>query len=258
MADSPARPLADLYTFDPKIFIDSDPQTQTLCNLILGCALFYNDTKDIGDTIDALLSIQPTTKPTLSAEWGEYAGRDFHILRYQVGLLRELFVFIREQEETINSSTFKEIVRRMEGEARNAWQTLIDVSLEKPTAGSIGQILIRLRNTIAFHHDPKQLENGFRRHFIDKDKVLQKAFISRGQKLSNTRFYFADAAVQGSISEILAGMKKEEFQMEIINYVKTLTLSLFQLIDRFIQWRGGAYHLHPVNLDAGQHVEGKC
>lgn len=62
-------------------------------------------------------------------------------------------------------------------------------------------MLLRIRNSAAFHYDSKSLRNGFKKQFLldatekpsEANRVPQ---CSVGPDMDGTRFYYADAAAQ--------------------------------------------------------------
>ncbi len=56
-----------------------------------------------------------------------------------------------------------------------------------------------------------------------------------------SRFYFADAAVEGYLREIVGKDEFGRLSTKIHDVVVSLNLALLGLVDRFIQQRGFAY-----------------
>ncbi len=238
--------ILELYTFDPKAFCGDGTYSQEICDVVLCAALLYNDIKNTIVIINLLHASRPTGEMSYTREWGEYTGRDMHIFRHHVGILHELFQFMESNIETINTRLFQEIISQMSLKARDAWGSLVEASISIKPVGSFGNLLVRMRNQVSFHYDSRQIGIGFRKHFFKKNKVSEQAFVSKGISMEETRFYFADAAVQDYIN-LLLGNDNEAFQNEIKNFMNEISFSFYQLIDRFIIKRGFAYQIYRHN-----------
>ena len=116
--------------------------------------------------------------------------------------------------------------------------------MSKEDSGSIGKMFLRIRHKMTFHYDAKEIMRGYSNHFFNGEKIKEQAFISTGVNMAQSRYYFADAAVQNYINLILDGMEKQKFQQEIIDVMHKISEAFSQLVDRFIQKRGFAYTLY--------------
>ena len=96
-----------------------------------------------------------------------------------------------------------------------------------------------IRNNIAFHYyQPKFLAGGYHEFFSKKDiPANQNAFISRGTSLQSTRFYFADAAVEGCFEKYIGKEKAGRLRPELNKLSETLVQALYDIITGFIQIR---------------------
>lgn len=233
--------LAPLQTFDPAAF-QADPKTpQSLCNFVLALALIYNDCKNNIGAYVMLQGSKPEGAFKVSRKWGAYSGIDLHLLRLFISLLHELFRLIRENEEVLKHPLFVQVIRQLRPHARKDWKELVNVALDATPKSEFGRILLLIRNKMLFHYDPKCLSKGYSNHFLAQDRIQDRAFVSRGLSMSQSRFYFADAAVQGYLRGIVGKENWDDFIQNSAELFGQLNTALMNVVDGFIQKRGFAY-----------------
>jgi len=227
--------LAPLQTFEPGAFIGNDEVPQDLCSLVLALALFYNDLKNAIYGYLLLEKFRPEGTPQKRPDWGAYFGIRLHLTRYHLGLLHELRDLVKENEAILENQFFKSCVTQMSKLARKAWVEVVDSALGKSTSSSFEKLLARIRHKVTSHYDPEELFSGYLKHFFEGRTVKERAYISIGQDMSATRFYFADAAVQDFL--ILRVEKIEEFFYQARSTTNAVNTALMDLVHRFIQKR---------------------
>jgi hypothetical protein len=94
---------------------------------------------------------------------------------------------------------------------------------------------------MVFHYDPKGIFAGLKRQFLTSTRSQDRAIISRGLSMGASRFFFADAAVEGYFQEIVGKGEIGQLSMKVRDVVDSLNFALLGLVDRFIQQRGFAY-----------------
>jgi hypothetical protein len=204
--------------------------------LILSFALAFNDLKDVAMALRFLKAADPEVNPQISPQKGQHAGLGVHLMRIEAGIIKELMVLIEDNKTVIESAAFSKLTRKLSSGARNAWQTVLSVALQENTDLPIARFLLMVRNKVAFHYDPKEISRGYSLAFLDgSDKF---PYISRGNSMPETRFYFADAAAE---RYFLSGVDEEvarEFITGGASVFHELNIALYEIITRFVNARG--------------------
>jgi len=98
-----------------------------------------------------------------------------------------------------------------------------------------------IRNKVAFHYDCKEIYKGYRRHFFRNGNPTEQAFVSRGDSMKRSRFYFADAAGEGYFQSQFDSVEVDKFMKRVADITGDLNQAIMLIVDRFIQKRGYAY-----------------
>ena len=196
--------LANLETFDPAVFNGDDQAPQSLCNVVLSLSLIFNDLGDLYYANVIVGDCKPTDSTSLKTrQWGYYCGLNLHVLRLIMSAVHELLNLIDKQREDLDHTLFRDIVKALPKDKRTDWNEVVKVALGHSSSDEkLGKLLLRIRNNVSFHYDPRAVYAGFRHHFITK-RFDDRAYISRGNNVQGPRFYFADASVEGLIREIV-------------------------------------------------------
>jgi hypothetical protein len=233
--------LATLESFDPDAFRGSGKVSQDVCNFVLALALIYNDCKDsiyahvvVGDS-------KPEGAPRRTRAWGALNGAHFHAFRAVAGVLHELCVLIRESEGVLRDTFFVSVIRRLPAKSRRAWEALVEVAIEATPKEKLGKQLHRLRNKVTFHYDPKALFLGFEEHFLSERRQDERAFVSRGENMRATRFFFADAAATGYLRSVIGSDSADTMRDEMVDAVHSVNHGLMVIVRTFIEQRGRAW-----------------
>jgi hypothetical protein len=205
--------LAPLETFDPASFVGDADVPQELCNFVLSLALIYNDCKDVIYSRILLGESRPPHPSRRDRPWGAWMGVDFHIFRLLVGLLHELFDLTRDNPVVIQHPFLESVVRQLPRPAREDWNAVIAVACGARPTDSLGKSLLLIRNKVSSHYDPKAIAAGYKHHFIEAERQDDQAFVSRGNRMKETRFYFADAAATGYLRSIVGKDQSQEIMI---------------------------------------------
>lgn len=232
--------LESLQTFDPVAFEGNEEVPQRLCNLVLGLALIYNDCKNMTYAATLLKECRPPG-PEKTAVWGTYAGTDRHLFRLMISSVHELFILIKDHEDVLSHEFFVKVVKQLHPTSRKSWVSLTSAATGATPKDEFGHMLLRIRNKIVFHYEPKEIFRGFKRQFLGATRLQDRAYISRGLSMAASRFYFADAAVDGYFQEMVGDGEVSQLSAKIHDVVESLNRALLSLVDRFIQQRGFAY-----------------
>jgi len=238
------RRLARLESFDASLFAPCSNDEKELCGLVLSFAVAYNDLKDIAMALRFLKAVDPQVKLGISPERGQHAGLGIHLMRVEAGTIKELMVLIESNKGVISSAAFSGLIRKLSPRARSAWKAIVSIALQKSTDHPMGKFLLFIRNKVAFHYDPKEISRGYSVAF-PSDEADVIPYISRGNSMPETRFYFADKAVQ---EYFLAGVDQRtaaEFMSGRSQIFDDVNIALYEIITKFVNDRG--YSWRNVN-----------
>jgi hypothetical protein len=231
--------LADLETFAPDVFVGDDEVSQEICSFVLALALIWNDLKDATYVLGLLKGCEPTEPPGPTREWGAYGGIDLHLFRYQVALMRELLTLVCRNQTVARGDYVEDLVRRLPFESQGAWDSMVKVALGSAPTDQLGQHLLTVRNKLAYHYDPKEIQRGYGNHFLGEGREDDSAFISRGEDARSTRFYFADAAAFGYLREVPGGDDWDRLSSELRRVLAELGDALMGVVQSFVRRRTG-------------------
>ncbi|MFC1490622.1 hypothetical protein ACFL6K_05375, partial [Candidatus Latescibacterota bacterium] len=129
------------------------------------------------------------------------------------------------------------VKKQLSRDARMAWDELVRVTFEEKSISNVYKALERIRHKISFHYDAGEIFSGYNKHFFEHF-ASERAFVSMGESMSQSRFYFADAAVDGYIASRMGKDKVQLLTKELENIIPKLNISLYLIVTRFIQKRG--------------------
>jgi len=229
--------ISTLETFDESAFLSNEYVSQDVCNFILTLSCIYNDYKDTLLALNYIEKAQPSLPYEETAEWGEFNGLKFHVIRLQVALIHELLTLIKENKKAIEDPYFDLVVGQIDKLGKESWRTLVNISQGKEDSHLIAKTLLMIRNKISFHYDPKEISKGYKKYFLDL-VPKRKAYISRGDNLKKERYYFAEAASQYYFYSLYDDIGHDNFLNNIVAVMECIAPALSQIITRFIQKRG--------------------
>jgi len=233
--------LGPLLTFDPAAFEGDENVPQKLCNLVLALALIYNDCKNTTYAAHLLKECKPAGVPEKNAMWGTWAGTEWHLFRLMISAIHELFTLIQDHRDVLNHEFLVKVVKQLHPTFRKSWKALIVAASGATPKDDFGRMLLRIRNKMVFHYDPKEVFRGYKQFFLVPTRSQDRAVISRGLSMGAVRFYFADAAVEGYFREMVGKDELRVLSAKIHDVVELLNVALLGLVDQFIQQRGFPY-----------------
>lgn len=233
--------LAPLESFDPAAFQADASVPQGLCNFVLSLAVAYNDCKDLIYARIVVAEARPTGLFKKTRLWGAWSGVESHIFRSIVGLLHELFDLIRSNEHLLQHPFLGSVLRQLDRPTRQAWETVVTVALGATPADPIGKSLLLIRNKVSFHYDAKAIFAGYRHHFLTPGQFDERAFVSRGNTMQESRFYFADAAALGYLRSIMGRENLDALLIQLVDLLKPVNRALMAIVEAYVQRRGYAY-----------------
>jgi hypothetical protein len=227
--------LGPLETFDATAFQGNAEYTQDLCNFILALSLFYNDFRDLIAAQMLLSEAYPGDNAKPSPEVGQFRGLSLHLFRIQAGFVHELAELVERNLKIIASAGFQKIVKGLNRKGREAWASVVAAAENRPGDDPLARVVFFARNKVGFHYDQKEILRGYAKCFIEPTGRVP--FISRGTKMANTRFYFADAAAEAYIRSLGDPEVVEPFYAVESPLLLEINLAVREIIVRFINSR---------------------
>ena len=218
--------LAPLRAYPPEVLAaDSDGAE----GLVLSLALAFNDMKGIQWWTYQLGKCEP--KPGVDPEAGQWLGMRLQTTRLTLLILHEALKAIKTAQGTgvLDAQLFQQALSGLDRRQLASWQELLELANDKPNDSPIRQYIERVRHNFSAHYyQPDALVKGYRSFFIDREPgpFNECAYASFGDKIENTRFYFADAAVQ-------SGQRLLDPKDELLGQVRSYVLQMFQAL-RFL------------------------
>jgi hypothetical protein len=232
--------LATLESFDHNAFKPDNHVSKDICGFILSLSLIHNDLKNTFMFMDVIDDSKPDGEYEVRKDWGEHrALRDF-IDRVTLGILHELFNLIEKNKGVLENKFFEGVIKSISKESKEFWKALVDTSFQNYNDNKLAKDLKKIRNNVSFHYGPKAIFQGYE-NFFEKIKKLDLAYISRGYKMIETRFYFADAAAQGCMHHLLGQEDIDYFFEWAEEILLKLNHTIFLIINSFINKRGYAF-----------------
>jgi hypothetical protein len=175
--------------------------------------------------------------------WGALSGVQFHIFRTIISLLHELIDLIRKNQSLLHQPFFESVVHQIDPSARKAWKTIVAVAVGNTPSDALGKSLLLIRNKVSFHYDGKAIFRGYDHHFFKPEHLDERAFISRGNSMKETRFYFADAAASSYLRAIAGRDNIEALITKISDILANVNQAILAIVNSYILKRGFAYSI---------------
>ena len=239
--ESRCQSHAGLESFAPDAFAPDAEANKEICAFVLALAAVYNDAKDIGYAMELLDESLPKTEPCISRVWGNSSGIRLHINRNFLGLLHELFKLIETNTTARNDKFMKKIEKTMTKPGRESWTFLVGVALGAVQKDPLGRVLVLARNKVGFHYDARQIHRGYSERFLGPGTSQGRGFVSRGDSMVHSRFYFADAAVQKYLEDVICEGNWPELVKRTHEIFYHLNHALMELVTGFLQLRAKSY-----------------
>ncbi len=187
--------------------------------IILTFSLMFNDLKNITIVNDSMMELYSIDKKDLvSGNNGEITGISYYMARLLFGTLHESLQYLKEKRKILESSEFTKLIKDLSADDSMRWKLVCCIAFENEITTDdfrsdfiyqtkdIIDLLKSIRNNVSFHYQTKKrLADGYRNFFYKKEINKSNKFALRSlQKTSflDTRYYFADGAIEGYFSEI--------------------------------------------------------
>ncbi len=237
--------MAALVAIDPRIVFDPSASGvhEHLQRFMLILALMFNDMKGLQYLWAQAQKFRMDVIYPPSAQDGNWSGMKLQLLRNCCGFTHELLDAIKKVDtKAIKTDEFADLVSRSSLECQKAWSDVLAVARDAKSdnfqqqapAETFRNQLRRLRNRSAYHWDPSVIENGFKNFFLDSPSHPHNvaAFVSFGSNLAQTRFFFADAAAEGSFKKE-TGQDVNQWFGELGSFFEKLNIALNGLLRAF-------------------------
>ena len=204
--------LADPVGFPPESL---DPDAE-IDQIVLGLALACNDFRDCQWVLDQTNKGRPKTA-RLNGYDGARMGLELWATRVLIGIIHELLEALDANHEILtNHAEVPAVLKTMAPAARTAWVWLLSLARASKKADGDRKFLLDVRNNLSYHYDqPVRLSQGYRTLFVESPKEDRNrlAYISQGETLKGTRFFFIDAAAQTAAD--IANQAPSSFEKEL-------------------------------------------
>lgn len=242
--DDYVKELVPLEHISAGVFEPEDTVPANVCNLVLSLALAYNDLRDVMLAHLLLNEVRPLDEHNISPARGNFGGMRTSVLRIQAGVIHELIDLVRRSKDAATHTAFLALVKKLTPRGRAAWSSLTNVAFDQPKSDPLGKALLLLRNKVSFHYDPTEIKSALK-SYLDKapDKRL---FMSRGEAMRYSRFYFADAAAQQYLLDKATEPVVDEFLRAEGKLLEDVNKALYEIITRFVEFRRYAYGQHRL------------
>lgn len=227
--DLPNFDLNKLQKFSLKCL--GNAKNKELAKLMLTFSLIFNDFKD---HIWVFVLLEPYTELNApnkkTGKLGQIRGMRAHYMRMMIATLREFLIVIRENENIIDCQDFRVVINNLTRETEKKWQKIVELAEQEKSEDKFNNTLIDIRNNGTYHYcQMKSLFQGLK-YYIQKEGV--DGFVSFGENLEKTRFYFSDASVQ------FYHKKKTDnydaFEKRLEGYIKDINQTLRFIIESYL------------------------
>lgn len=179
---------------------------------LLALAFMFNDIKGIttvNDVMRELFTI-PGKSDKVSGHRGEQDGISLQLFVILLSKIHEALEFLSKKKKVYESDYVQSLLRNTSEQTKLTWELFNKIaSREKiddkrfSSLGELSEFLGQVRNNVGFHYQLNgRLVAGFRKFFYSDEakKTESKKYAFRATEKSHfvgTRFYYADAALQG-------------------------------------------------------------
>jgi hypothetical protein len=233
-----AKALGSLQTFDSDAFRGDGEVPQELCNVVLAFALVFNDCRDLLFWLDDLLAVAPT-EVKISRFFGEHGGGMTHVFRLAAALVHELGELIHKHGKWLHHPFFEtRVLAKLDKNQRAGWDRVLDLAHGRAGERAMDQFLKLLRDRATYHYDAEDLTAPYNRRFpAGATEKLKQPYVSRGMRVRNVRFYFADALPFDLIEQEAASRGLMPLGPRMTEILTDVSTALASVVEAFIQAR---------------------
>lgn len=236
--------LGDLEVFDPKAFVADKRCPAHVCDFVLGLAVAFDDFKDLMSAQQMLQCVAPVEGPPTPAR-GTFGGLHAHLFRSLITVVNALAELIAKNEKAMIDPIFVRVVKQLHPDIRPMWSSVVAAAKATgPKGDRFGRLIYFARNTVVSHYDPKSLSKGYQQAFLSEK--AGPPYISRGDSMAETRFYFADAAAETAMLTWAKATNGSEFVAAGWSILPEMSHALRAIVTTFISTRGFAWRAAPA------------
>lgn len=231
-------PLASLTRLEPEKLISKEGK-DPLAEFVLALALVFNDLKGLVSWRDDI-NLQAPDDGLISPEAGEWMGFEMQIHRLLIAQLHELLRLIDESRAIVEGEEMRRIIKKARPSVKRRWELIVRIATNEgtPRDDIFANILVKVRNNASFHYyQPKPLVAGFREFFYTSGKNAgnEWAYASIGNNMGQTRFYFADAAMQGTLYALIEKPMGKKFAKVFREVIEDVNQALAYIIGQYVK-----------------------
>lgn len=222
-------PDSRIRKLDPNGLIDKDLPLKDLEleSFFLSLALIFNDIKGIVILENAINEIYEKPDQSISSHTGEWSGMRLQIVKYSASVLHEALNLIEKKKAILSKQSFQRYYNQLNSYDRNIWLLTLNVcgiehseKYDQTQISTFKKLLLLIRNNISFHYYDagKPLIRGYRKFFFETPGPGSKSAMYSYQSTNflGTRYYYADAALQGFINDEFAKLRSDGKALEEI------------------------------------------
>jgi hypothetical protein len=217
---------------------------------LLTLALIFNDIKGIiiiRDSMNAMYGVKyGHSKP--SGNIGEQHGIILQLQKIFLATLHEVIIFIHDSRDAYESDYIQSILKETPNKTRLVWEMLNKVAHSMhidddrfKEFGELPEFLVKARNNVGFHYQTRrQFINGYRKFFFNGISTVlpesrEWAYRSTDKnKFDATRYYYADAALQGYYINLFGDEKLAKERMD--KSFELISLVIYAINDLLIEY----------------------
>lgn len=204
----------------------------------LTLAYIYNEFKGLTFFYINFLDAYQSPDKEISPHAGEYNGISLQNTRLIISSIYEFIIFLEKNKNILETYEFKLILKKCKPNTKIIWSdflTTIDKKAIKQN--SLVKILRRIRNNLTFHYydSGDNLRNGYIKHFYEskKNPTNEFAYYSLTGRMRDSRFYFADAAIEKLQAQITKDIPN--FSNVILSIMEQINFGLMDILNIYLR-----------------------
>ncbi|MEK7152053.1 MAG: hypothetical protein AAB773_01355 [Patescibacteria group bacterium] len=230
----------------PADIIDSEDDRYR--SFLLTLAMIFNDLKGLVIINDSIKeAYRMPLKLEISEHVGEKEGIAVQMLKILFATLHEALEFLNQSDDVYKSKRFQLLLQRTSSENQLVWEMLVKIALHESTSDNrfdkykeIQGFLVEARNNVGFHYQThKRLIDGYRKFFIEGisnvvPEARKFAYWSIAREFSDSRYYYADASLQGYYINLFGDEKlAQERVEEIFGLLNLVVYSIHDVLKEY-------------------------
>lgn len=231
--------LAPLEAFRPADVV-SRVGKDDLSAFMLALAAAFNDMKGLFLWRRMIGPLRPKNPHSVSARAGQFSGIDLQVTRLLLANLLEILRLVQEFAEVASGDDVRKLLLSAPVSVRREWDSILRLSAGDTWGRDqkFARVLTQIRNNAVYHYyQPKALLAGYRTHFFGRASSLtnRAAYASMGSNMEQTRFYYADAAIQALLATSVDSMGREQFQRRLTRTGSAVNQCIAHLVSTYLR-----------------------